>query len=132
MIRNGLYALSVELLDGIEGGGNGVLVLRDGTIRGGDSFCYFIGTYRCCAGKWKGEVVSQEHTPYLATRPFARRVATVGFSGIYTDNGAVNDNTALLGKRSIPFKTTLRLLLADQDEEALVFDSSIGTMNLAV
>ena len=25
MIRNGLYALSVELQDGVQGGGNGVL-----------------------------------------------------------------------------------------------------------
>ncbi len=78
MIRNGLYALSVELQDGIEGGGNGVLVLRDGTIRGGDSFFYFTGSYVCCGGKWKGEVTSQEHTRQLATRPFARRVATIG------------------------------------------------------
>jgi hypothetical protein len=45
MIRNGLYAVSVEIQDGIEGGDNGVVVLRDGTIRGGDSFFYFFGTY---------------------------------------------------------------------------------------
>jgi hypothetical protein len=117
MIRNGLYALSVELQDGIEGGGNGVLVLRDGTIRGGDSFFYFIGSYVCCGSKWKGEVTSQEHTADLATRPFARKVATIGFSGTYSDDGAENDNTALLGKRSIPFKTTLRLLIADWEEK---------------
>ena len=45
MIRNGLYALSVKLQDGIEGGDNGVVVLRDGTIRGGDLFFYFVGSY---------------------------------------------------------------------------------------
>jgi hypothetical protein len=122
MIRNGLYALSVELRDGIQGGGNGVLMLRDGTIRGGDSFFYFTGSYVCGGGKWKGEVTSQEHTQQLATRPFARRVATIGFSGAYTDHGAESDNTALLGKRSIPFRTTLRLLLADQDGEMPTFD----------
>jgi hypothetical protein len=122
MIRNGLYALSVELQDGVQGGGNGVLVLRDGTIRGGDSFFYFTGSYVCGGGKWKGEVTSQEHTRQLATRPFARRVATIGFSGTYTDNGAENANTALLGKRSIPFRTVLRLLLADQDGEMPTFD----------
>ena len=119
MIRNGLYALTVELLDGIQGGGNGVLVLRDGTIRGGDSYFYFIGCYVCSGGRWKGEVTSQEHTLSLATRPFARKVATVGFSGCYTDRGAENTNTALLGNRSIPFRTTLRLLLADQDFDVL-------------
>ena len=120
MIRNGLYALTVELQDGIEGGGNGVLVLRDGAIRGGDSFFYFTGSYVCCGSKWKGEVTSQEHMPDLATRPFARRVATIGFNGTYTDNGAENDNTALLGKRSISFKATLRLLIADRDRFASI------------
>ena len=43
-IRNGLYALSVEVQDGVKGGDNGVVVLRDGTIRGGDLFFYFIGS----------------------------------------------------------------------------------------
>ena len=113
MIRNGLYAVSVEIHDGIEGGDNGVVVLRDGTIRGGDSFFYFVGSYTCADHKWKGEVTSQEHTPALATRPFARKVATIGFSGTYTDEGAENDNTALLGKQSVRFKTILRLLIAD-------------------
>jgi T3SS negative regulator,GrlR len=113
MIRNGLYALCVELQDGRVGGDNGVVVLRDGTIRGGDSFFYFVGRYSCSGGKWKGEVISQEHTPALATRPFARKIATIGFTGIYTDGGAECDNTALLGKQSVRFKTSLRLLVAD-------------------
>ena len=112
MIRNGLYALRVEIQDGMEGGDNGVVVLCDGTIRGGDSFFYFIGSYTCSGGKWKGEVISQEHTPALATRPFARKTATIGFTGNYTDNGAESDNTALLGKQSVRFKTVLRLLMA--------------------
>ncbi|MGY4308046.1 hypothetical protein ACVIJ6_005289 [Bradyrhizobium sp. USDA 4369] len=122
MIRNGLYALTVELQDGIQGGGNGVLVLRDGTIRGGDSFFYFTGSYVCSGGKWKGEVTSQEHKLDLATRVFARKVATIGFSGTYTDHSAENANTALLGSRSIPFRTTLRLLLADRNGEMPALD----------
>jgi hypothetical protein len=113
MIRNGLYALRVELQDGIEGGDSGVVVLRDGKIRGGDSHFYFIGSYSCAGGKWKGEVTSQEHAPALATRPFARKIGTIGFTGIYTDDGAESDNTALLNKQSIRFKTILRLLIAD-------------------
>lgn len=113
MIKNGLYAVSVEIQDGLEGGDNGVVVLRDGTIRGGDSFFYFFGSYTCADHKWKGEVTSQEHTPALATRPFARKIATIGFSGTYTDGGAENDNVALLGKQSVRFRTILRLLLAD-------------------
>ena len=45
MIRNGLYHITVEMLDGIQGGNQGVMVLRDGTMRGGDSFFYAFGTY---------------------------------------------------------------------------------------
>lgn len=125
MIRNGLYALSVELQDGIEGGDNGVVVLRDGTIRGGDSFFYYVGSYSCSGSKWKGEVTSREHTPALATRPFARKVATIGFTGTYSDVGAASDNTALLGKRSVSFKTRLRLLVAD-DEYPLIVPGKEG------
>jgi hypothetical protein len=113
MIKNRLYAVHVEMQDGVEGGDNGVVVLRDGAIRGGDSFFYFFGTYTCSGQKWKGEITSQEHTPALATRPFARKTATIGFSGTYTDDGAENDNTALLGKQSVQFKTHMRLLVAD-------------------
>jgi hypothetical protein len=51
MIRNGLYALSVEMQDGIEGGDAGVIVLRDGTLRGGDSHFYYVGSYTCCGQK---------------------------------------------------------------------------------
>jgi len=116
MIRNGLYALIVNLQDGIEGGDNGVVVLRDGIIRGGDSFFYFVGSYSCSGSKWKGEVTSQEHTPALANRPFARRVATIGFTGTYSNTGAESDNTALLGKQSVSVKTSLRLLMADDIE----------------
>ena len=114
MIRNGLYVLGVQLLDGVAGGDNGVVVLRDGTILGGDSFFYFIGSYTCSGSKWRGEVTSQEHTQALASRPFARRIATIGFTGSYTDTGAESDNTALLGKQSVCFRTTLRLLVPEQ------------------
>lgn len=129
-IRNGLYALSVELQDGVEGGDNGVVMLRDGVIRGGDSFFYFIGSYTCCGSKWKGEVTSQEHTPTLATRPFARKVATIGFTGTFTDTGAENNNTALLGKQSVSFKTSLRLLIADDTEYPLTAMDKATLQNL--
>jgi len=62
MIRNGLYHITVEMLDGIKGGNQGVMVVRDGTLRGGDSFFYTYGTYTAANGKWKGEVTNQEHT----------------------------------------------------------------------
>jgi len=43
MIRNGLYHITVEFLDGVSGSNQGVMVLRDGQIRGGDSFFYASG-----------------------------------------------------------------------------------------
>jgi hypothetical protein len=71
MIRNGLYAISTKLLDGVAGGATGISVLRNGRMFGGGSFLYHIGSYQCSGGKWKGEVTSQEHTPTIDVRPFA-------------------------------------------------------------
>ena len=113
MIRNGLYSLSAKAMDGVDGGDSGVLVLRDGTIRGGTSFFYLIGTYSCSNGRWKGEMTSQEHSQAPVTRPMARRIVSIGFSGTYTDQGAEAGGTALVGKRSIRYEAIFRLLIAD-------------------
>jgi hypothetical protein len=114
MIRNGLYHITVEMLDGIQGGNQGVMVVRDGTLRGGDSFFYAYGTFTCANGKWKGEVTNQEHSPTFGARPvWERKVVTIGFSGTYTDDSAESDGIALAGKQSIRFKSKLRLLIPD-------------------
>jgi hypothetical protein len=114
MIRNGLYHITVEMLDGIEGGNQGVMVLRDGTLRGGDSFFYAYGSYTAADGKWKGEVTNQEHSPTFGARPiWERKVVTIGFTGTYTDGTAEGDGMALAGKQSIRFKSKLRLLIPD-------------------
>ena len=68
MIRNGLYHIVIEMLDGVQGGNQGVMVVRDGTLRGGDSFFYAFGTYTCADGKWKREVTNQEHSDRKSTR----------------------------------------------------------------
>lgn len=36
MIRNGLYHITVEMLDGVKGGNQRVMVVREGMLRGGD------------------------------------------------------------------------------------------------
>ena len=114
MIRNGLYHITVEMLDGVQGGNQGVMVVRDGTLRGGDSFFYAYGTYTCANGKWKGEVTNQEHSPTFGERPvWERKVVTIGFTGTYTDDFAESDGIALAGKQSIRFKSKLRLLVPD-------------------
>jgi hypothetical protein len=113
MIRNGLYSYSSKALDGVHGGDNGVLVVRDGALRGGTSFFYFIGTYSCAGSKWKGEITNQEHTPAPLTFPTARKLVNAGFSGTYTDDSAEFEATALVGKRSLRYHASLRLLKAD-------------------
>src|SRR3954454_15394233 len=55
MIRNGLYLASTRFLDGVEAYNRHVMVLRDGTMRGGGGFYYTVGSYTCSDGKWKGE-----------------------------------------------------------------------------
>jgi len=61
-IRNGLYSIHIRMLDGVDGGNTGVMVLHDGRIRGGDAFFDYIGCYTSANGKWKGEIVNHEHT----------------------------------------------------------------------
>jgi hypothetical protein len=112
MITNGLYFYSSKARDGVDGGADGVMILRDGTLLGGTEFFYFVGTYSCSGGRWKGEITQQEHTPAPHTFPTARRIVSAGFNGTYTDKGAVFEATALVGKRSLQYEATLRLLKA--------------------
>jgi hypothetical protein len=111
-IDNGLYSIHIRMLDGIDGGNSGVMILHDGRIRGGDAFFDYIGAYTAANGKWKGELVSREHTPAMGERPlFGGHEVGIGFSGIYNDEGAEGEATALAGKRSIRFKAVLRKLV---------------------
>jgi len=107
--------MEAKALDGVEGGDSGVMVLRDGTIRGGTSFFYSIGTYSCSDGRWKGEMTVQEHTQAPATRPMARRIVNIGFSGTYTDMGAEANGTAhsLASKVFVTMQSFVCWLLTD-------------------
>jgi hypothetical protein len=110
-IKNGLYSIHIRMLDGIDAGNTGVMLLRDGLIRGGDGFFGYLGAYSSAGGRWKGEIVNQEHTPSQGERPvFGGYEVGIGFSGTYTDEGAVGEATALAGKRSIRFSAVLKKL----------------------
>ena len=113
MIRNGLYLAETRFLDGVEAYNRHVMVLRDGTMRGGGGFYYTVGSYTCADGKWKGEMTSREHSPISLKYPWARKVLTIGFTGTYSDDGAEFEATALAGKQSFRFKSVYRLLFAD-------------------
>jgi hypothetical protein len=112
-IRNGLYSIHIRMLDGIDGGNTGVMMLIDGRIRGGDAYFDYIGAYSAAGGKWKGEIVNREHTPSRGERPlFGGHEVGIGFSGTYTDEGAEGEATAFAGKRSVRFKAVLKKLAA--------------------
>jgi hypothetical protein len=114
MLKNGLYSVVSKLLDDAEGGATGVSVLRDGTMRGGGSIYYHVGSYVCSGGKWKGELTVREHTPAEISKAwFTRQVVSMGFDGTYTDDAAEFSATALVGKRSVQLKVIFHLLTPD-------------------
>ena len=80
-------------------------------MRGGDAFFDYIGSYASANGRWRGELVNHEHTPSQGERPvFGGYEVGIGFSGTYTEEGAVAEAVALAGKRSIRFSAVLKKL----------------------
>ncbi len=107
-IGNGLYSIHIRMLDGIDAGNTGVMMLHNGRIRGGDGYFGYVGSYTSANGRWKGELVNSEHTPSHGERPvFGGYEVGIGFSGTYTDEGAAAEATALAGKRSVRFSAVL-------------------------
>ena len=110
-IINGLYSVRIRMLDGVEGGLTGVMVLNDGHILGGDTSFYYVGSYTSENGRWKGQILHQEHTPAKGEHPiFGGHEVGIGFSGTCDDQGAVLEATALAGKRSLRMTAVLKLV----------------------
>jgi len=110
-IVNGLYSIHIRMLDGVEGGLTGVMLLHDGRILGGDASFYYLGTYTSANGRWKGQILNQEHTPAKGDNPiFGGHQVGIGFSGSCDDQGALLDATALAGKRSLRLTAVLKLM----------------------
>src|SRR5438132_7766868 len=83
-ISNGLYSIHIRMLDGIDGGNTGVMVLHDGKIRGGDPFSDSIAASTSADGRRQGELVNQEQTPRQGERPpFGGYSLGSGFSASY-------------------------------------------------
>jgi hypothetical protein len=88
-----------------------VIVLREGRIAGGDSYFYYTGSYRADRGKWRGELITNEHTKSAGILPlFGGREVTCGFTGTYSADAADVNGTALVGKTSVVFQARLILL----------------------
>lgn len=110
-IVNGLYSIHIRMLDGVDGGLTGVMLLHDGRILGGDAFFYYLGSYTSANGRWKGQMLNQEHTPAKGENPiFGGHEVGIGFSGTCDADGAELEATALAGKRSLRLKAVLKLL----------------------
>lgn len=110
-IVNGLYSLRLRVLDGVDGGFTGVMLLNDGRILGGDAFFYYLGTYTSAHGRWKGQILNREHTLAKGENPlFGGHEVGIGFSGTYDDKGALLEATALAGKRSLRLTAELKLM----------------------
>jgi hypothetical protein len=110
-IVNGLYSIHIRMLDGVDGGLTGVMLLNDGRILGGDAFFHYLGTYTSENGRWKGQILNQEHTPARGENPvFGGHEVGIGFSGTCDDEGALLDATALAGKRSLRLTAVLKLM----------------------
>jgi hypothetical protein len=87
------------------------MLLHDGRILGGDAFFYYLGSYTCGGGRWRGEIVNQEHTPARGQVPvFGGHEVGIGFSGRYDAQGAELEATALAGKRSLQLSAALKLI----------------------
>jgi hypothetical protein len=111
-VTNGLYTIQIEMTDGGQGRANGVIVLHDGKIAGGDSYFYYTGSYSADrgSGKWRGELTTTEHTKSAGSRPlFGGREVTCGFTGAYSADAAEVNGTALVGKTSVAFRARLQL-----------------------
>jgi hypothetical protein len=110
-IANGLYSIHLRMLDGLGGSLTGVMLLNQGRILGGDASFYYLGSYTAANGRWKGQILNQEHTPARDENPiFGGHEVGIGFSGTYDDEQAVLEATALAGKRSLRLTAALKLM----------------------
>ena len=76
------------------------MLLMDGRILGGDAFFYYLGAYTSADGRWKGEILNQEHTPAKGENPvFGGHEVGIGFTGTCDEAGAELEAIALAGKR---------------------------------
>lgn len=116
-MKNGLYSIHVRLGDGRTDKGSGVAVCRNGVLRGGDAFLFYVGSYEMRGGTISGEVIVDQHTPSPHSVPlFGGRQVGIGFTGRESAGRIHLDGTALVGRESVPFRASM-VLLADLAEQ---------------
>ena len=112
-MNNGLYSIHIQMIDGVKGRDSGVLILRDGILLGGGPYFWSAGTYSVGNGTWKGDLVTNQHTPFpdRLIRPlFAGQEVSTGFSGTFEHGRSEVFGTTLVGSRSLSFRATLQIV----------------------
>ena len=90
-VQNGLYTVRVEMRDEKRSYATGIIVLCDGRILGGDTYFYYTGSYSFKNGKWRGELITHQHTKAIGvTMLFDGREVGCGFTGFYSDGKGVS------------------------------------------
>jgi hypothetical protein len=110
-MKNGLYSVHIYMLDGVKGRDSGIFILRDGVLFGGGPHFWSTGSYTVGNGTWKGELTTNQHTPF--SDPFVRPLlggheVTSGFSGSFVADQTEVFGTTLAGSRSLSFRATLK------------------------
>jgi hypothetical protein len=115
-MKNGLYSIHTQMLDGVKGRDSGIMILRDGLLIGGGPYFWTTGSYTLGNGTWKGQFRTNQHSPFPDpfVRPlFAGQEVTSGFSGTFANDEAEVFGTTLAGNRSLSFRATLKKLVDD-------------------
>src|SRR4051812_22355250 len=109
-IADGLYSVHLRMLDGVDGGLTGVMLLNKGRILGGDASFYYLGSYTAANGRWKGQILNQEHTPAKHDPIFGGHEVGIGFSGTYDAEQAGLEATALARQRRLRLAPPAQLM----------------------
>jgi hypothetical protein len=120
-MENGLYSVATKGFDGVEWPPGGVFFLQNGVLLGGSSFMYYVGSYTCEDGIFKGECIAKPHTPPPPSHLYFNvEEVGVGFGGSYEGNQAELTASVFFGKRSLTLEVILEKLA---DIEASVSNS---------
>ncbi len=104
-MKNGLYAVSFATP---MGQGDGVIVLQDGSVRGGDSALFYTGTYSVEGGSFSATITTGRHAAHLPS-VFGVDVVTINLHGDWSGDKASVTGTSPQAP-GLSFKASLRRL----------------------
>lgn len=106
-MQNGLYAAEFQTPLGM---GNGVVMLLNGVLQGGDSMMYYQGNYSIEGNSFKAEVKTGTHAhPPGMISVFGRDRVTINLSGTFTGD-TLTANGKAVEIPTVNFSAKLRLI----------------------